>query len=604
MTDQDLAIIHGTPLEEEQGLGALTLPGFLAEVRERFGPREALVMHRPGAAPMRWTYDDVWERSHEIARGLIACGMGKGTRIGILMTNRPEWLASFFGIALAGGVAVGLSTFSTPVELGALLRESAISVLLFERSVVTKDFAAILHELEPALADGEPGKLASRKFPFLRRIVMLGEDQSASPPLPFRGGGRGVGAVRPAQRSGAIPHPHPTPEEEGHSAIEDWAGFLARGQSVDPAQVDARSAAVRPADPAVLFFSSGSTGKPKGILNAHRGVNIQSWRWVRIYNFQPDVPVRTWAPNGLFWSGNFSIALGGTFAAGGALILQRTFEPAEAISLMQAERVTFAYCWPHQWAQLEETPGWDEADLSSLHYFEPGQNLRRVQASVATDWVEPHATYGATETFTISAAYPCGSPEELWKGCNGGALPGNTIKIVDPISGETLRCGETGEIAVKGPTLMLGYLGIHGDEALDQDGFYRAGDGGFIDERGRLVFQGRINDIIKTGGANVSPVEVDWALCNCPGVKVCKTTGVPHETLGEMVVSCVVRETGHGITEADVIAYLKARLASYKVPRKVLFIEQGDVDFTDTAKIKPAEAKAFARRKLAEEVEC
>jgi acyl-coenzyme A synthetase/AMP-(fatty) acid ligase len=359
---------------------------------------------------------------------------------------------------------------------------------------------------------------------------------------------------------------------------------------------------VKPADPAVLFFSSGSTGKPKGILNAHRGVNIQSWRWVRIYNFQPDIPVRTWAPNGLFWSGNFSIALGGTFAAGGALILQRTFDPAEAIPLMAAEKVTFAYCWPHQWAQLEEAPGWDDADLSSFYYFEPGQNLRRPQKSISTPWIEPHGTYGATETFTISAAYPCGSPEELWKGCNGGALPGNTIKIVDPETGKTLKRGETGEIAVKGPTLMLGYIGIPNDEALDEDGYYHAGDGGFIDERDRLTFQGRINDIIKTGGANVSPVEIDWCLCNCPGVNLCKTTGVPHETLGEMVVSCVVRSEGHDLSEADVIQFLKARLASYKVPRKVLFIEQGDVDFTDTAKIKPAEAKAFAQRKLAEGV--
>ena len=179
-------------------------------------------------------------------------------------------------------------------------------------------------------------------------------------------------------------------------------------------------------------------------------------------------------------------------------------------------------------------------------------------------------------------------------------MPGNTIRIVDPETGKVLKRGETGEIAVKGPTLMLGYIGVPNDEALDAEGFYHAGDGGYIDERDRLVFQGRINDIIKTGGANVSPVEIDWTLCNCPGVKVCKTTGVPHETLGEMVVSCVARVEGSELSEAQVIAYLKERLAAYKVPRKVLFIEPGDLDFTDTAKIKPAEAKAFARRKLAE----
>ena len=544
------AIIRGIPLEEEPGLGALTLPGFLSDVTARFGPREALVLHEDGAR-ISWTYDYLSARAQEVARALAACGSGKDERIGILMSNRPEWISACFGISLAGGVAVGLSTFSTPDELAALIAMSGVSTLLAERHVAGKDFAEML------------GALDLSRFPYLSRVVVLGESQ-----------------------------------------FESWEQFLARGRGVDPTLVHARAAGVSPADSALVFFSSGSTGKPKGIVNAHRGVNIQSWRWARIYTMTAEDHVRTWAPNGLFWSGNFSIAVGATFAVGGALILQRTFNPAEAVKLMEAERASLPYCWPHQWAQLEAAEGWDEADLSSFRFFEPGQNLRQPQKSIRTDWIEPHASYGSTETFTISTSYACNSPEELWKGNSGEALPGNTVRIVDPESGEVLMRGETGEIAVKGPTLMLGYLGIPNEEALDEDGFYHAGDGGYIDARGRLVFQGRINDIIKTGGANVSPVEIDWALCNCPGVKVCKTTGVPHETLGEMVVSCVVRAEGSALSETEVIQFLKEKLAAYKVPRRVLFIGEGDLDFTDTAKIKPAEAKAFARRKLGAESKC
>src|SRR5690606_26215368 len=151
--------------------------------------------------------------------------------------------------------------------------------------------------------------------------------------------------------------------------------FLAYGPGVSPELVDAAAGAVKPSDPALLCLSSGSTGQPKGILNAHRGVTIQSWRWARLYAFG-DRPPRTWSANGLFWSGNFSISLGGTLAAGGALILQPTFVPSEAIGLMQAERVSLPYCWPHQWAQLEAEPGWEEADLSSFHYFDAALNLR------------------------------------------------------------------------------------------------------------------------------------------------------------------------------------------------------------------------------------
>jgi acyl-coenzyme A synthetase/AMP-(fatty) acid ligase len=383
-------------------------------------------------------------------------------------------------------------------------------------------------------------------------------------------------------------------------AIESWDAFLAHGAAVSPELVKARAAAVKPSDPALLFFSSGSTGKPKGILNAHRGVNIQSWRWNRVYGF--DHELRTWSANGLFWSGNFSIALGGTLAAGGTLVLQRTFDPAGALQLFETERVSLVYCWPHQWAQFEALPGWDEADLSSFHYVDAELNLRRPQRSITTKWTEPRASYGSTETFTISTVYPLGTPREVWLGTSGEVQPGNTVKIVDPETGETLKRGETGEIAVKGPTLMLGYIGVPNDEALDAEGFYRAGDGGYLDEQGRLIFQGRINDIIKTGGANVSPVEVDWALASCPGVKVCKTTGVPHDTLGEIVVTLVAPEAGHPVRGEDVIAFLKARLASYKVPRKVIFVSDEDLGLTGTAKIKPAEARALAARKMAEEV--
>ena len=556
----DLALARGIPLAEEPGVGALTLPGFLQEVCARHGEAEAVVMHHADGTVERWSYADMLDRSMAVARALVACGAGRHSRVGILMTNRLEWVSACFGVALAGGTVVGLSTFSTPAELEHLLQASGVSILLFERQVLAKDFLGVLRELEPEIGSAAPGALRSTRFPYLRRLAMVGE-----------GAGEG---------------------EAG--AVESWQGFLSHGAGGDPAVVEGRAASVHPSDPALLFFSSGSTGKPKGILNAHRGVCIQGWRWVRIY--AKDHDWRFWSANGLFWSGNFSLAMGGTFAAGGTLVLQRTFDPAEAIRLFAAERVTFPYCWPHQWAQLEAEPTWAGADLSSFWYLDAEVMLRHPHKAITHPRLDPRASYGSTETFTISASFPVDAPRELWEGTFGEALPGNTLRIVDPETGETLKRGETGEIAVKGPTLMLGYIGIPNDEALDDQGFYRTGDGGHIDERGRLFFAGRINDIIKTGGANVSPVEVDWTLCACPGVKVCKTTGVPHETLGEMVVSLVAREEGHPLTEGEVIAFLKQRLASYKVPRRVLFVTGEDLNLTGTAKIKPAEARALAAR--------
>lgn len=559
MTEQPLSIVSGPPLSEEPGLGALTLSGWLREVTERSGAREALVMHEAGGVT-RWTYNDLWERANEVARALIACGVGKGTRVGVLMTNRPEFLSAVFGTALAGGVATTFSTFSTSAELEHLLHASACSVLLLERTVLKKDFAEMVTALEPAIASAQPGELVSLKYPFLRHIASVG-------------GGAG--------------------------AIEDWNDFLSRGRDVAQERVDATAATVTPADPGVLFFSSGSTAKPKGILSAHRGVTLQLWRWQRFYAATDDV--RTWSANGFFWSGNFAMAIGGALSSGGSLVLQATFQPEEALALMEAEKATMAVAWPHQWAQLEAASNWNDVDLSAIKYVSPKVPLGR-HPTVKTDWQEPMAAYGNTETFTISAIFPSGTPEERIAGSHGEVLPGNVFKIVDPLTGEVVPMGERGEIAVKGPTLMLGYVGIPLDETLDSEGFFRTGDGGYLDDTGRLFWEGRLNDIIKTGGANVSPIEIDSILKHCPGVKVTQTVGVPHETLGELVVGCIVPHEGAVLDEDGVRAFAREQLASFKVPRRVLFFSEEELQLTGSAKIKTADLKALVVKKLESEL--
>jgi fatty-acyl-CoA synthase len=465
-----------------------------------------------------------------------------------------------FGVGLAGGVAVVLSTFSTQPELEFLLQASGISTLLYERNVLKKDFGAMLLAMEPQIGRAEPGSLESLKFPFLRRLAVVGE-----------GGAAG--------------------------AVESWTQFLAHGRATPVALIDARAASVKPADPGALFFSSGTTGKPKGILSAHRGIAIQCWRWARMFGLHDDV--RTLTANGFFWSGNFGMALGGTLSCGGAIILQTTFDPAEALRLMELERVTLPVAWPHQWAQLEAAPNWAAADLSSLRYVDQTTPIGRHHSVIRTEYTEPRAAYGNTETFTITTCFAHDTPPDVVANSHGEVLPGNTVKVVDPLTGAIQPRGQAGEIAVKGPTLMLGYIGVPIDETLDATGFFATGDGGYIDAQGRLVWQGRMNDIIKTGGANVSPVEVDTELTACPGLKHSVTVGVPHETLGELVVTCVVTEEGHSLTEAAVREFLKERLASYKVPRRVLFVGDADLSLTGSAKVKTSALRELAAKRIA-----
>jgi fatty-acyl-CoA synthase len=554
------SISKGIALSEEPALGALTLPGFLREVTERHADREALVLRMPDGV-VRWSYSDLWERATEVARALIACGVGKDSRVGILMTNRPEWVASFFGVGLAGGVAVALSTFSTLPELEYQLQATAVSIVLFERRVLRKDFAALLCELEPAILEAVPGRLMSERFPFLRRLVVVGNDP-------------------------------------GCKGIEGWADFLAHGKEIPQALVDAAASSVNPSDLAGLFLSSGTTNRPKGVLNSHRGIAMQCWRWPRIFALKGDV--RSWSANAFTWSGNFTI-LGATLATGGSLVLQQVFDPEEAIELFRRERVTWPYAWPHQWARLEAASNWEAADFSSLHYVDPSRPVVRHPSFRSRGWADPWATYGSTETFTLSTAYPCDAPAELQAGNSGEPLPGNTIKIVDPLSNAVVPRGERGEIAVKGATLMLGYMGVPLSETLDEEAFFHTGDGGYIDPEGRLHFEGRLTDIIKTGGANVSPLEVDHALSSCPGVKAAKTVGIPHDTLGEMVVTCIVPQEGAVLGEDSVRDFLKQQLASYKIPRRVLFVSEADLSLTGaSSKIKTEKLRELVVARMAQ----
>ncbi len=548
--EDGLSIVRGIPLAEEAEIGALTLAGYIREVCGRWPANEVAVLHLDGPQGervIRWTYADLWERTLATAKSLVAGGIGKGTRVGVICSNRPEYLSSVSGVALAGGVPTPISTFFPLAELDEVLRISGVSALLMERRLLKKDYAEMLAGLEPGIADAQPGAIVSERYPFLRQAAIVDGD-------------------------------------EGLGAIEGWSAFAARGRDVPEAQVLARADQVVPSDPGILLFSSGSTGKVKGIVSANRAACLQLWRW---------------PANGFFWSGNFGQCIGGALSRGGCLVLQRWFDAAEALELMEREKAPTPIAWPHQWAQLEAAPNYATADLSSLTYVDRLTPLAK-HPTVHSTWRQPDAAYGNTETFTLISVFPSGTPEEVQGKSHGVPTAGSIIKIVDPLSGATMPLGERGEIAVKGPTLMLGYLGVPLDQSVDEEGFLRTSDGGYIDERGRLFWEGRLNDIIKTGGANVAPLEIDEVIRACPGVKVSQTVGVPDDLLGELVVACIVPHEGAVLSEDEIKAFAKEKLASYKVPRKVLFVAEEDLKTTGSAKIKTADLRKLAADRLAE----
>jgi fatty-acyl-CoA synthase len=289
---------RGPPLADEP-LGALTLGGFLRQTCHEHPKRQALVFHPPSGPVTSYTYADVWDEASAVARALLARGVTKDTRVGLLATNRPEWVTAAFGIALAGATCVALSTFTTLAELEYQLRVADVSLLIFERSVAKRDFAAELIGLCPEIATA-PREVHSARFPFLRRLICIGESPSAG------------------------------------AALESWSDFLRTDAMALAPLIEAMGAEISPVDRALVFFSSGSTAKPKAIAHMHRAATIQCWRWRRYLGI--DSNVRTWAANGFFWSGNFAMALGATFAVGGCVVLQRQHAARLAPSVGAARR--------------------------------------------------------------------------------------------------------------------------------------------------------------------------------------------------------------------------------------------------------------------------
>jgi fatty-acyl-CoA synthase len=534
----------------------VTLGGFLDEIALAFGPREAIVFEDPmlGGERIAWSYDDLRAHARTVAKGLIAAGVGKGARVGILLGNRPEFVAALFGIAWAGAVAVTLSTFSTRDELAVLLELSDIDLLLTQRGIARRSLAEDLAELLPGMRDGRPAK----KFPFLRRVIMLGG-------------------------------------KEG-SDFDPWDDFIAQGRSVDDTLLDARTARVGGSDAAVIIYTSGTTNLPKGVIHLHSTV-VKQFRWQAMI-YARHAASRVGSPFPLFWSAGIVSVLGSTLAAGGAYIADEVFEPGAALRLIGRERIDEYYGFPTHTAALADHPDWPTADLSSMtriignNEFDGHPNVRP-----DPDWNHIVA-YGMSESCTSVVSHLSTTPTEIQQRSAGRPLPGIEIRIADFATGQPLAIGQEGEICVRGPTMMPHYVGMRREDSFDHEGFFHAGDTGFLDADGCLHWTGRIKNMVKTGGANVSSGEVEAVASGLGSLKLCRVIGMPDQRLGEMVVLCAVREEGADVGEEDVRKAMRAALAAYKVPRRVLFFAIDDYPLTASGKVKDQELRDLAAARL------
>ncbi len=515
----------------------LTIPDLLDELAAR-QPDHELVVDESGR--VRWSYAETRARARDLARGLVALGVRRGDRVALLMSNRPEWLVIDFAVTLLGATLVPISTWSRPRELEYVLGHCAASVLFTMPRFGSHDYLQTTTDL---------GGAGSPRLPHLDRIVVCG----AAPTLP----------------AGALP---------------SLDAVVALGRGVDDAALAEARRSVTPEDIGCILYTSGTTSAPKGVQLAQGGLIENMWHIGERQHLTP--ADRMWMGISLFWSFGCANALFAVMTHGGTIVLQEHMEPGAALALIERERCTVYYGTPNIALALTEHPDRARRDLSSLRTGAAIGAPAAMQMVMDLGAREICNVYGLTECYGNCSVTDAHDPPEVRRTTVGFPLPGQEVRVVDRESRRPLPVGEVGEILVRG-RLTPGYYADPERNAasFDAEGFLLTGDLGFLGEDGRLRFRGRIKEMVKTGGINVAPAEIEEVLLGHPAVEQAYVVGVPDPRKEEVLVGVVVARAGQTVDVDALRALCTDALAAYKVPQAIHVMAREALPLTSTGKV-------------------
>jgi fatty-acyl-CoA synthase len=513
---RDDAVPGSAPPSYERGptdspLLEQTLGENLRRTVERFGGREALVVSHQHH---RVTYRELWEQVGLAARALIANGVNQGDRVGIWAPNRYEWVVTQFAAARVGAILVTINPAYKAAELEYALRKAGVSVLVMAREFRQTDYVAMLEQVRAAC-------------PQLRATVVLDND---------------------------------------------WNAFLNDGADVSEQQLAAREASLEPEDPINIQYTSGTTGFPKGATLSHRNLlNNANFVAAALRYTEQDrvcVPVPFYHCFGMVL-GNLACATHGACV----VVPGESFEPAAVLETVQAEHCTSLYGVPTMFIAELDHPEFSTFDLRSLRTGAMGgapcpvQVMEQVRSRMHMKDVA--ILCGMTETSPISTQTSIDDTVEKRVTTVGRVHPHIEIKVVDPVSGDTVPRGTVGEQCTRGYSVMLGYWDDPDgtSRAIDEEGWMHTGDLAVMDDEGYLAIAGRIKDMIIRGGENIYPREVEEFLYGISEISEVEVIGVPSSRYGEEVMAWVRPRDGVRLTGADLTAACRGRIATYKVPR-------------------------------------
>lgn len=516
-----------------------TIPDLISEMAQRFPDREALV-----GGEQRLTFAQLAAAVDALASSLLKHGIRKGDKVAILMGNRVEWIVADFAICSVGAIMVGVNTWVSARELAYVLDHSETSLLVTTGRFLKQDYRQMLADI----------RSGGQALPALKHVLVVGE--------------------------------------VGGDHESSWADWLRQPNAADLSAVQEAKQAVQPEDDAYILYTSGSTANPKGVVLQHYALIENMWQiGQRQHVTQQD---RLWLAVSLFWGLGCENALFNLFTHGGCIVLQEHFDPVQAFHLIESERCTLFYGTPNMAEALLNHPDFHPERFKTLRGGATIGTPLQIQRLVDVGLRDICNIYGLTETYGNCSVTDACDPLPLRLSSVGRPLEGVEVRIMDPATETLCQLGEIGEIRVRG-YVMREYLKDpeRTKEAFDADGFFKTGDLGMLNETGHIFFRGRIKEMIKSGGMNVSPVEIEEVLMRRPEVLAAYCVPLVHKELDEVLGAVMVPRDGQ-VIDLDIIrAHCQKELARYKRPHVYKVIQERELPLTNTGKVKKNEMCAF-----------
>ena len=516
-----------------------------------WGEREALVFEN-----RRWSFDELAAEVDRHAIALLRAGIRAGDHVALWFTNRPDYIFLFFAVTKVGAVAVPLNTRYRRQDIAYCLAQAHCAALIYVERSGPIDYREMIESVFAGAAEAPDG-LAAPGFPRLRRVLTVGPSS-----LPFS---------QPLDR------------------------LLGIGEPAERAELESRNASVRTDDVAMIVYTSGTTGDAKGVMLTHAGIRLCIQRSVVWGTTFRDVQIHYLPMFHLYAIGFVTVP---SIAIGVCQILMETFDGEEALRTIARERATIVHGFDPHYRDLMEAQARLQLDLSSLRMgsFPSGpDNCVPVVRAAHESFCPILPSFGMTETWSGITAGALDCSLEQRSEASGFPLPGVEIRIADPETGEPLPAGRTGEIQVRSFSLMKGYYDKPEETAaaLRPDGFLRTGDAGHLRPDGYLRFTGRYKDMLKVGGENVAPAEIELILSELDAIREIACVGYPDARLQEVVAAFVVPHAGRATPTLDEIeATCRGRIASFKIPRYVFSV--GEFPMTPSGKVQKGKLRDLA----------